>query len=499
MALGGLDIGTTGCKCTVMTPDGNIVSTEYRDYASSRTAGAHEIDAEAIWEAAKDVIRGACAASPEPVTALTVSSFGESCVLLDEDDKVLAPVMLYTDPRGQAQCRELGSKLGAGKVFDMGGQPLHVMFTLPKLMYVRETQPVLYDKIRAVLPIHSFVIRRLCGESATDVSLASRTMLFDIRTLSWSETLLAAGGVDKALLPSVLQPGGQAGRIRRSLAEGLHLPTDARIVVGCQDQIAAAIGAGTLRAGAAVNGSGTVECLTPVFDRIPADMSKMAEYGFAVVPAYHGLYVTYAFIFTGGALLQWFRDRFAAGAEAGARAAGMSVYAYLDGQVEPGPGGLLALPHFAGAATPYMDSAATGAIVGLTLEHGVRDVYRALLEGVAYESRVNLEHLGQVGIPVERLRSAGGGAKSRVWTQIKADVLNRPIETLASAETGAVGSLILAGLAVGEYKTLEEGMSLVKTKELFMPSPDRGRYDAAYEKYTRLYQAVREVMGRAFM
>jgi xylulokinase len=352
-------------------------------------------------------------------------------------------------------------------------------------MYIRETDPALYGKVHAVLPVHSFIIRRLCGESVTDPSLASRTMLFDIRTVSWSETLLNTGGVDKELLPRVLQPGGVAGTIRRGLAGSLGLPHGATIVVGCQDQIAAAIGAGTLKAGAAVNGSGTVECLTPVYDQLPADMGTMARYGFAVVPAFRGLYVTYAFIFTGGALLQWFRDNFSGG----------RGYADLDGAVGSSPSGLLALPHFAGAATPYMDSAAAGAIVGLTLEHGAADVYQALLEGVAYESRVNMECLAQAGIPIERLRSAGGGARSRVWTQIKADVLNRPIETLASAETGAVGSLILAGLAVGEYATLEEGMSLVKTKELFTPGENRGRYDAVYKKYRKLYNAVREVMG----
>jgi xylulokinase len=494
MALGGLDIGTTGCKCTVMTPDGKILATQYQEYASSRTASAHEIDAEAIWAAAQDVIRGVTAESPEPVAALTVSSFGESCVLLGKDGQVLAPVMLYTDPRGQAQCDTLNGKLGADTVFGIGGQPLHVMFTLPKLMFLRDTQPELYARIHAVLPIHSFIIHRLCGEAVSDTSLASRTMMFDIRALSWSGELLAAGGVDKALLPAVLQPGGAAGRIRPSLAGELGLPAAAMIVVGCQDQIAAAIGAGTLKTGAAVNGSGTVECLTPVFDRIPADMRMMAEYGFAVVPVYRGLFVTYAFTFTGGALLQWFRDHFSAGIRAEAEAAGQSVYAYLDSQVGPSPSGLLALPHFAGAATPYMDSAATGAIVGLTLEHGFRDIYRALLEGVAYESRVNLEHLERVGIPVERLRGTGGGAKSRIWTQIKADVLNRPIETLSSAETGAVGSLILAGLAIGAYKTLEEGMSLVKTRELFTPSKNRGQYDAHYRRYLKLYHAVCEVM-----
>jgi xylulokinase len=478
-----------------MTAGGRILSSRYREYAASRVAGMHEIDAEVVWEAAKDVIRSAFSESPESVKSLAVSSFGESCVLLDEQGGVTAPVMLYTDPRGAAQSERLSAALGRERIFRLCGHPPNAMYTLPKLMYIQEHKPRLWEKVRFILPIHSFIIYRLCGEAVTDYSLASRMMLLDITKLDWCCELLDAGGIDKALLPRVTTPGSAAGRILSGIADELGVSRSLTIATGCQDQIAAAAGAGALRPGSAVNGSGTVECLTPVFDGLPDGLEKMAPSGYAVVPAINGLYVTYAFIFTGGALLQWFRDRFAGEAVLRAAQNGRSAYDYLNDRVRPDPSGLLVLPHFAGAATPYMDTASKGAIVGLTLEHDETDVYRALLEGVAYESRINMERLESAGIHIDSLRVTGGGARSRVWTQIKADILNRPIEALASSEAGAVGSSILSGLAVREYMSLDEGMSIVKTRGHFLPRDDRARYDGVYEQYRRLYKALKSVYG----
>ncbi len=493
MALAGLDVGTTGCKCTVMTSNGCILSSRYQDYTASREAGRHEIDAEVIWEGAKTVIRTAFAESAEIVTCMAITSFGESCVLTDETGQAVAPVVLYTDSRGAEQCERLSKTLGGGHIFGFCGHSPSVMYTLPKLMYIQETTPGLWDKVRHILPIHSFLIYRLCGETVSDYSLAARTMMFDIHKLDWCGELLSAGGIDKALLPRVAPPGSVAGNILPEVAHDLGIPLSMKVAVGCHDQIAAAIGAGALYSGAAVNGSGTVECLTPVFDGLPDKMELMSDGGYAIVPALNGLYVTYAFMFTGGALLQWFRDRFAGEAVAQAKQKGQSAYDYLNDRVRSEPSGLLILPHFAGAATPYMDSNSKGAVMGLTLEHDERDFYRALMEGVAYESRVNLERLERAGIHIDSLRVTGGGARSRVWTQIKADVLNRPIEALASDEAGTVGSLILSGLAVGEYKTLSEGMSIVKTRERFLPLANRERYDGLYKKYKRLYEAVKSV------
>jgi len=425
---------------------------------------------------------------------LTVTSFGESVVLLDDGDEALFPIMLYTDPRGKEECGELCALMDEREIFERYGHRPHAMYSLPKLMYLRKHHAERFARVRRILPIASFLVYHLCGEAVTDYSLASRTMLLDIRRLAWGDEVLAIAGITRDVLPRVVSMGSVAGTVRAGLAEELGLRADTKIVMGCHDQIAAVIGAGAMKARLAVCGSGTVECITPVFDGIPKNTEAMFENGYAMVPALNGMVVTYAFVVTGGALLQWYRNRFAAYAKEEAEKSGKSLYAVLDGQVKGEPSGLLALPHFAGAATPYMDTNAKGAIIGLTLETDESDVYRALLEGVAYESRVNLERLRLAGVEIDRLRATGGGAKSAVWLRIKADILNRPIETLSSSEAGTVGSIMLAGLADGVYASLDEAMSLAGVKEQITPSPDSKKYDEIFARYAKVYGAVKEIM-----
>lgn len=494
MALGGVDIGTSGCKCTVMTADGRVLASRYQAYAVSRSAGAHEVEAGRIWEAVKAVIRGACTDSAEPVEALCVTSFGESCVLVDETGQALAPILLYTDPRGGTQCEALCARLGERKIYRLSGHRPNPMYFLPKLMWYRENKPELYARIWRVLPVNAYIVYRLCGEAAADTTQAARTMMLDIRTRDWCGPLLQAAEVERPMLPPVAETGTAVGTVLPRAAEELGLPAGAKIVIGCHDQVAAAIGAGTLLPGMAVNGSGTVECVTPVFASLP-DAPALFDGGYALVPAPGGVYVTYAFLFTGGALLQWYRDNFAGDLRARAQAEGVSAYTLLDASIRPEPSGLLALPHFAGAATPYMDTEAKGLIAGLSLENDAADVYRSLLEGVAYETRLNLEVLKAAGIRVDSLRATGGGARSAAWLQIKADILGLPIDTLENDEAGTVGSLLLAGLATGAYASLEEAMSIVKLRGGVRPAADKARYDGWYNRYKRLYAAMKMIEG----
>lgn len=492
MALGGLDIGTSGCKCTIMNTEGKLLSSCYQDYAVSRTASAHEVDARVIWEAVCTVIRGAIAKSSETMTALSVTSFGESCALLDNEGRELGPILLYTDPRGQEQCDELIEKIPEKEIYRICGHRPNPTYFLPKLMWIRENQPELYEKIRFVLPVNAYIVYRLTGEAVADYSLAARTMMLDIRARDWSDKLLQAAGVDRRILPRVIETGTAAGKVLSSTAKELGMSPDALVVIGCHDQVAASLGAGAMKAGTAVNGSGTVECVTPVFDSIP-EHPVLFDSGYAIVPAIRNLYVTYAYILTGGALLQWYRDQFAATAYAQAKASGKSIYAVLDSMVKPEPTGLLLLPHFAGAATPYMDIHAKGAICGLSLENDAADVYQAMLEGICYEMRMNLELLEQAGIVIDGLRATGGGARSPVWLQIKADILDKPIDTLNVDEAGTVGSLMLAGLATGDYANLDEAFELVHTVKRLTPAENRERYTPIYNRYRRVYNAMRTI------
>ena len=253
------------------------------------------------------------------------------------------------------------------------------------------------------------------------------------------------------------------------------------------DQVAAAVGAGAFDGSVAVDGAGTVECLTPVYDGLP-DISVMAKGFFSVVPhAVPGKYVAYAFSYTGGALIQWAMETFGRG-----RTNQEMEEAY--GKDEPT--GLLVLPHFAGAATPYMDTGSKGAILGLTAGTTAADLYRACMEGVAYEMRLNYEALAGSGIHFTKLNATGGGAKSKVWMQMKADVLGLPITALKTSDAGTVGSAMLTGIAAGIFKDLGDAASrMVEETETYVPREEmHEQYMKIFERYKAVYEAVRPLM-----
>ncbi|MBS7262674.1 MAG: carbohydrate kinase [Eubacteriales bacterium] len=486
MALAGVDIGTSGCKCTVMRLDGTEAAVCYREYEANRSLGAHEIDAGVILENVRAVIDGCLTRTTEPVTAVCVTSFGESCALLDEHDRVIRPVMLYTDPRGQEEADELGRVFGERSLFDETGHKPSPMYLLPKLLYLRRHEPENFARIRMILPVNAYVAYMLTREKepAVDYSLASRTMLLDVKAHDWSRRLLDYAGLRRDQLPSSVNAGTAVGTL-------IGRP-EIKVVIGCHDQVAAVIGADGMRAGTAVCGSGTVECVTPVFDRVPTAQAFFdGEY--CAVPAVNDLYVTYAFILSGGALLQWFRNELARDVRAAAAAEGRSAYEMLNAGIRPGPTGLFVLPHFAGSATPYGDSAAKGAIVGLTLGTDRIDIYKAIMEGISYEVKVNFECLAASGIRIGSMCATGGGSRSADWLQLKSDILGIPISTLNVSEAGTVGSVVLAGIATGELASTADAGRIVRPVRTFEPGPDAPRYAELYEKYKRIYPAVKEI------
>ena len=244
-----------------------------------------------------------------------------------------------------------------------------------------------------------------------------------------------------------------------------------------------------------MDGAGTVECLTPIYDQIP-ELEVMYDGNYAVVPyVIPGKYVCYAFSYTGGALIQWCVDTLAKKEKELAREQGISVNSLLEGDSDE-PTGLLVLPHFAGAATPYMDTGSKGVIVGLTTDTTVSEIYRACMEGVVYEMMLNMECLEDSGLHFEMLHATGGGAHSKVWMQMKADMLNVPITALNTVDAGTVGSAMLTGIAVGCFRNLEDAAAhMVEKKEVYRPRQQmHEKYEEIYKRYRKLYKAVRPLM-----
>lgn len=482
MYIGGLDVGTTGCKLTIYNEKGEFIQNFYREYEVTRKDRSQVICGQNIFDAVCDMIKAGAAECE--ISAIGVSTFGETFVALDENDNVLMPSMLYTDPRGYDECKALCDLLGEDTITKICCVKPHQMYSLPKLLWIKNNLPDVFAKIKRVLLIEDYIIYMLTGKAQVNYSLAARTMAFDVRKKCWSDEILSVAGIDKALLSTPVAPATIAGEIKPDIAKRLGIKNRVMMVNAAHDQVAAAVGAGVLESGQAMDGTGTVECVVPVFDKIPENEQLYRE-GYAIVPfAIDGKYVCYALSYTGGATIKWYRDKISA----------EKSYAVLDESVKDEPTGILIMPHFAGGANPYMDIESKAAFLGLTLEHTSADIYKALMEGVTYEMMINISHLEGFGIVPEKLYATGGGAASKVWLQIKADILNRPVTTLLAKEAGACGNCMLTGVAMGIYKDLFEAKKFfVKERKTFMPR-ENSRYKKYFEAYKKIYGAVRPII-----
>ncbi|MBE5790331.1 MAG: carbohydrate kinase [Clostridiales bacterium] len=496
MKIAGLDIGTTGCKLTVFDEQGQDLGKAYRDYPVRRQVSGHEIDISVVMDSVYAVIGEMVTQYPD-IGGIGITSFGETFVMTDAQGTPLHTAMLYTDPRGAEECAQLVETLGADRIARISGLAPHEMYSVCKIMWLKKHQPEVYQQARHIFLIGDYVAWHLTGVAQIDYSLATRSMAFDIGKLTWSEEILDAAGIDIFLLSKPVPTGTAAGCVTKAAAEKTGLNPDCQIVTVSHDQVAAAVGAGAFDGETAVDGAGTVECLTPIYDSLP-DISVMSKGFFSVVPyVIPGKYVAYAFSYTGGALIQWCVNTFAKAEQEKAKEQGVSVNTYLEQQYnKQEPTGLLVLPHFAGAATPYMDTGSKGAILGLTAGTTLSEIYRACMEGVAYEMRLNYDALAASGIHFTKLHATGGGAKSKVWMQMKADILNLPILSLKTTDAGTVGSAMLTGVAVGVFRDLAEAAAvMVRQRETYLPDPKRHeQYMRIYERYRKVYQAVRPLM-----
>lgn len=505
MKIAGLDIGTTGCKCTVFDEKGIELGRAYRDYPVRRSVGGHEIDPTALLEGVYAVI-AEMASKHHDIAGIGVTSFGETFVMTDAEGNPLAPAMLYTDPRGAEECKLLSDRLGKKHIARVTGVTAHEMYGLPKIMYRKRHDPEVYAVTKHIFQMEDFVVFSLTGNAVIDYSLATRTMAFDIEALDWSQEVLDAAGIDKNLFSKPVPTGTDAGSIRESVAEKTGLPENCHIIAISQDQVAAAIGAGAFSDDIAVDGAGTVQCLTPVFNGMP-DVEKMMPGKYVIVPyILPGKYVTYAFSYTGGALIQWATETLAKQEKTEAAERGISVNELLeqkyiekrkaDGLDADGPSGMLVLPHFAGAATPYMDTGSKGVIVGLTVDSSVAEIYRGCMEGVSYEMYLNYRNVVAAGANISKIHATGGGAHSAAWMQMKADMLGVPIVALKTVDAGTVGSAMMTGIALGVFQDLKDAAAhMIEEKRTYEPRTGyHEKYMKIFERYEKLYDAVKPVM-----
>jgi xylulokinase len=494
----GIDVGTSGSRAVLIDTQGRIVSSatvEHAPFASPQTGWAEQ-DARDWWRASAAAVRAVLSKDgvrAEEIGAVGFSGQMHGAVLLDERDEVLRPSIIWCDQRTDAQCRALTAKVGAARLIELTCNPALTGFTLPKMLWVRELEPEVWSRARAVLLPKDYVRFRLTGDKATDVSDASGMLLLNVAERKWSDAMLDATELDEKMLPCVYESQEVTGTISAAGAEATGLRAGTPVVGGAGDQAAGAVGMGIVRPGTVSATIGTSGVVFAVTDRPSLDpRGRVHTFCHAIPERWHVMGVTQA----AGLSLRWFRDQFGASVDDG-----RDPYERLSEEaasVRAGADGALWTPYLMGERTPHLDPNARAALVGLTANHTRAHVIRAILEGVAFSLRDTFEIFKEMSVPVETIRLGGGGARSNLWRQIQADVYGHEVEVVEAEEGAAYGAALLAGVGGGAWPSVDAACAdVVRVAGRVKPQPDTVELmNRQYAAFRALYPSLREVTER---
>ena len=487
----GIDVGTGGSRAVLVSEDGAVVASatgEHQPFDSPQTGWAEQEPAD-WWDASVKAIRSVVASSgidPKDIGCIGLTGQMHGAVLLGEHGEVLRPSIIWCDQRTDEQCAWITEKVGAKRLLELTCNPALPNFTLTKLLWVRQHEPHIWAKVRHVLLPKDYVRFRLSGEYAIDVADASGTLMLDVTHRRWSDELLGLVNVDKALLPAVYESPEICARVSAK-AEGLTgIPAGTPIVAGAGDQAAGAVGMGITRPGAVsvtIGTSGVVFAATEVPSLDPG--GRLHTFCHAIPGRWHVMGVTQA----AGYSLRWIRDRFC---EPGYS---YDLLASDAAGVAPGSDDVLWAPYLMGERTPHLDSSVRAALLGLAASHHRGHVARAVMEGVAFSQRDSFTIFRELGVPVNRIRLSGGGARSPLWRQIQADTYGHAVETIAADEGGAYGAALLAGVGAGVWPSVDEACDRnVRSAETIPPDANTmAIMNRQYERYARVYPALKEI------
>lgn len=490
----GLDVGTTSVKAVVYQTDGAAVGVASQPTPTHfpRPGWAY-YRPEEIWQTVVDVIRGALTTVSDPaeIAGVAVAAVGEAGVLLDESGQATVDSIAWFDTRTRPQAEWLAERIGKDELFARSGLSLQPIFSLNKILWHREHEPEAWRRSRRWLMLGDYVACRLGGEQATDLSLASRTLMLNLRHKAWDERTLLQAEIDPALV-APLVPGGTAlGHVSAEAAAATGLPRTAVVAAGGHDHVCGALAAGVTRPGQMLNSLGTAEALFLPLDE-PLTDPKAGREGYTQgAHVVGGRFYAFAGQYTSGASIEWVRDLL------GTQDDPVAYEEMVAGaaRVPAGSLGVVFLPHLRLAAPPYDDPKSRGALIGLTADVGRDDVTRAVFEGLALESRNTYEPLlsyPQVTAPGSVV-AIGGGTRNPLLMQIKASVMNLSHRVVEAEEATALGAALLGGLGAEVYRDVDEAVASMRYGQHQVgPDPEQVEtYETIYQEvYRRFYPAV---------
>lgn len=480
-----------------MDEAGRILSsgtTEHVPFTSPQPGWAEQ-DPRDWWRAATLAIRKAlqdAGLSADSISSIGFSGQMHGAVLLDEKCSFLRPALIWCDQRTAVQAEQLGHTFGIDRLIQLTCNPPLTNFTLTKILWVQQNEPKNWERVRRVTLPKDYVRLRLSGENATDVADASGTLLLDVAKRTWSSEILKKTNIDREMLPKLFESPEICGEVSEEGAKATGLRPGTPIVAGAGDQAAGAVGMGITRPGVVSATIGTSGVVFAATDRPAMDPhGRLHTFCHAIPGRWHVMGVTQA----AGLSLRWFRDRFGAGVEDGG-----DPYARLTNEaasVKAGAEGVLWAPYLMGERTPHMDPAARAAFVGLSASHTRAHLIRAILEGVAYSLKDSFSIFAEVGVPVERIRVGGGGARSSLWLRIQADVYAHEVETVVAEEGAAYGAAILAGVGAKCWASVDQACdAVVRVAETVKPDAANTEVlNRGYQIYRRIYPALHSIFA----
>jgi xylulokinase len=493
----GIDAGTTSIKAAVFDPLGRLLALERQEYTLETPAPAWvELDASVYWQACCNAVRAVLVRSAVPlaeVVSLCISSQGETFVPVDENGCPTRKAIVWLDNRAAPQAAAIAARFGLDEVYYRTGQP-DVVPTWPacKILWLRENEPELFQHSARFLLLEDYLLFRLTGQYVTEMAQQTSSLLLDLHARAWWPEMLDFVGITPDRLPRLLPPGEIVGQLSAEGAAALGLLPHTLAVTGSMDQAIGAVGSGNVTSQIVTETTGGALGIIftlnqPVFDpkrRLPCYFHARKDH-FALLPWGQ----------TAGMALRWFRDQFFASEMSVAAAAGLDTYDLMTAAaagVPPGSDGLVVLPHLEGAFCPEFNANARAVFFGATLRHTRAHFTRAILESVAYMLRKNLEIVESIAGPVQELRSTGGGARSRLWLQIKADVLQKPVTMVDVEESACLGAAMLGAAAAGHFRDLEEASAaMVHIGDTLNPDPaNQHSYQQGYAAYLELYDRL---------
>ena len=481
-------MGTTGVKAAVFDAGGNMLGTGLAEYKlETPMPDIVELDPEIYWISACNAVAQAIEKAgirPTDIRSMAVTGQVETLVMVDQDGVPLRKAIVWLDNRAKEEAAFLEKRFGEEELFRLSGQTQMLpCWPAPKILWLRKNEPQIFEKTARYLMVEDFIVFRLTGKYVTGTGLLPSSLYYDICRNQYDSAMLAELGLREDQLPELKNTGEILGKC---IANESLISPGTLIAAAPLDHVCGNLGSGCAVSGMVSETTGCTLALCAAFNGLTYDDSRQLSTYLGIAP---GSSVLLPWAPTAGMLLKHFKEEFASGTE-------FKVLDELASAVSAGSDGLILLPHCAGAISPDCNPDARGVAWGITLAHKKAHFARAIMESVAYLLRDNVEKLRELGCQIREIRTLGGASKSRLWLQIKADVLNLPVVVPVCQEATALGAAILGAVACGDYPDVKTAVEkMVRISYRVEPGENAGKYEVYFKKYRQLNKMLLPTFG----